>query len=331
MSMLSIASERGLDCDALLREVGIDKEAVENGSPVPVELYGSLYQSIANQLSQEWFGMLSGDAVPRGAIRYLCLLAVHCQTLEAAVLRCHGFFELCRGFKIKQTLERGEEYSLFRISKLSTVTTQEFDTLIRNTSPDIIKATIAVLHGFAEWIIGSEIPIRALYYPFPPPAGQHPYPRPYPIHYDAEFCGYLIDSAYLDYPVLQTEEGIDNFSNQAPYFVFVKDHLNVDSTTKRVKNVLMKNQGETTLTADKMADLLNLSTTSFHRKLNQEGTRFQQIKDEYRLELTLYHLGQPGVKTTDIAARLGFDSPSEFYRSFKKWTGMTLREYRSSL
>ena len=119
--------------------------SVERGEPIAVELYGNLYQSVSHQLSQEWFGMLSGEAVPRGAIRYLCLLAVPCRTLEQAVLRCRDFFELCRGFKIKQTLQRGDSESLFSIVKLSGVDEAEFNELIQSTSPDVIKATMAVM------------------------------------------------------------------------------------------------------------------------------------------------------------------------------------------
>ena len=330
-SMLKIARERGVDCDSLLRELGIDMTAIEENQSVSLQVYGKLYQGIADRLSQEWFGMLSGDAVPRGAIRYLCLLAVHCRTLEDAVQRCHEFFELCRGFKIKQSLQRGPQEATFSITNISSVSRAEFDELIENTPPDVIKATLSVLHGFAEWLIGREIPFKAVYYSFPPPPGYSGNPRPYPVHYNADFCGYVIDSGILDSPVIQTEENIDTFSNQAPYFVFLKDHLDQDSLSDRVKAILLKAQGEKTPTAEQLADKLNLSPSSFHRKLKQENTSYQKIKDDLRLEATLYHLSQPNAKTAEIAAQLGFDSPSALYRSFKKWTGMTIKEYRDSL
>ncbi len=82
--MLKIATERGLDADALLLEYGIDPLCVERREPIGADAYGKLYRRIASHLSQEWVGMLSGDAVPRGAIRYCCLLAAPCGSIDVA-------------------------------------------------------------------------------------------------------------------------------------------------------------------------------------------------------------------------------------------------------
>lgn len=330
-SMLKIAAERGVDCKVLLRDVGIDQRQVDRNEPVAVELYGNLYQNVANQLSQEWFGMLSGDAVPRGAIRYMGILAVHCPTLETAVLRCQGFFEICRGFKIKQTMRRESNEAVFRIEKLSSVSSAEFDDLITSTSPDVIKATMAVMHGFAEWLVSEEIPIKRMYFTFSRSNDGPSHPRPYPVIYDANYCGYVIDSTHLDSVVTQSEASAETFANQAPYFTFIKDHLEADSVAEQVRLALLKSNSGANPTAGHIAGELKVSVSSLHRKLAAEGVSYQQVKDEFRLENTLYHLSQPGIKTSDVAALLGFESPSAFYRSFKKWTGMTLKEYRASL
>ena len=66
------------------------------------------------------------------------------------------------------------------------------------------------------------------------------------------------------------------------------------------------------------------------RRLNDEKTSYQNIKDECRKEAAITYMNVPQLSINDIAALMGFDEPSAFFRSFKKWTGMTPGEYRKS-
>ncbi|MBO6754001.1 MAG: helix-turn-helix transcriptional regulator, partial [Spongiibacter sp.] len=79
-----------------------------------------------------------------------------------------------------------------------------------------------------------------------------------------------------------------------------------------------------------MAEHLSMSVRTLRRRLKDLGTTYQQFKDELRKEHALRWLNQPELKINAVSALLGFDEPSAFHRSFKKWTGMTPGEYRAS-
>ncbi len=74
-----------------------------------------------------------------------------------------------------------------------------------------------------------------------------------------------------------------------------------------------------------------MSPRTLHRKLTTEGTSFQLVKDDYRRELAIHYIARPELTIDAIAALMGFQDNSAFYRSFKKWTGHSPGSYRSQI
>ena len=83
--------------------------------------------------------------------------------------------------------------------------------------------------------------------------------------------------------------------------------------------------------AEKVAETLNLSLSTLRRRLLVEKTTFQTIKDECRKNSAIEYMSAPQLSINDVAGLMGFDEPSAFFRSFKRWTGMTPGEYRQNL
>ena len=144
-------------------------------------------------------------------------------------------------------------------------------------------------------------------------------------------CGYSFSSKYLHYPIIQQEEGIEAFLRRAPYYVFRHSNKNDESISDSVKSILSKNIDQELPHAAKIANILNMSTSTLHRKLAQEKNSFQCIKDETRMKTAIHYLNNPDITTSAIAERIGFENPSTFYRAFKKWTGIPPGEYRKNL
>ena len=76
-----------------------------------------------------------------------------------------------------------------------------------------------------------------------------------------------------------------------------------------------------------LAKRLGMTGRSLQRRLRDEGTTFQAVRDEMRRELADRYLGQ-GMSFAEISFMLGFSEPSAFFRAFKRWTGMTPFERR---
>lgn len=84
-----------------------------------------------------------------------------------------------------------------------------------------------------------------------------------------------------------------------------------------------------TLSQEKVADLMHMSMRSMQRKLSQHETSFKSIVEEVRKELAITYLRESNRSIGEITFLLGFTEPSNFSRSFKKWTGMTPNHFQT--
>lgn len=77
-----------------------------------------------------------------------------------------------------------------------------------------------------------------------------------------------------------------------------------------------------------VARTLGLTARSLQRRLRDEGSSFQALRDETRRTLADRYLAR-GLSLAEISFLLGFSEPSAFFRAFKRWTGVTPLEHRA--
>jgi AraC-like DNA-binding protein len=88
------------------------------------------------------------------------------------------------------------------------------------------------------------------------------------------------------------------------------------------------NGGDASL--ETISQQLGTSPRTLQRKLKDEGATHQVLLDELRRDLSKRYLSEPQMAICEVAYLLGFSEPSAFHRAFRRWTGVTPREYRRS-
>jgi AraC-like DNA-binding protein len=77
-----------------------------------------------------------------------------------------------------------------------------------------------------------------------------------------------------------------------------------------------------------LADRLDTTARTLRRRLQQEGTSYQEILDGVRCHLAKEYLRSTRMTTEDIADMLGFSEAANFRHAFKRWTGKAPSEFR---
>lgn len=74
---------------------------------------------------------------------------------------------------------------------------------------------------------------------------------------------------------------------------------------------------------------LGMSHRTLARALAAEGLTFSALLDQYRVELAKAYLAHGDLAISQIAWLLGYREVSTFTHAFKRWTGITPREFRT--
>jgi AraC-like DNA-binding protein len=127
---------------------------------------------------------------------------------------------------------------------------------------------------------------------------------------------------------VRSREDIPELMKEAPYVFLVKPN-NTASINAQIRRILENNLEPEMPDFESVAFQLNTSSQTLRRRLKDEDTSFQAIKDQVRRDLAIYYLSDDSLSINEIALKVGFTEPSTFHRAFKKWTGITPGDYRS--
>ena len=95
-----------------------------------------------------------------------------------------------------------------------------------------------------------------------------------------------------------------------------------------LRRVLKNYMPYTPLTLEVTADIVGITPRTLQRKLKQSGETYQEIVDQLRYESALPLLKDKQLKLLDIALELGYSDAAHFTRAFRRWAGVSPREYR---
>ena len=310
----------------LLARAGIAPAVLGDAAArIPVERYAALYNLLNHELDDEGFGLFSAP-MRVGSFEFLCRSAITAPTLAVALERATRYLRIVLpDFTV--TLERDQGEARLSISEargLDTGRVFAFEWLLR------------LLHGLSSWLVGRAIVLDAVSFPYPRPAHVDDYALIYTANsefyssFDSSFNATQLIARFaanlLDLPVRRDEAALQTFLIGAPgklTMLYRRDREMV----LRVRDCLRDALPEAKPLAE-VASALHLSPRTLHRRLEEEGSSFQAIKDALRRDLAISRLAKTKQPLSRIATDLGFADPSAFYRAFVSWTGMAPTHYR---
>jgi AraC-like DNA-binding protein len=151
---------------------------------------------------------------------------------------------------------------------------------------------------------------------------------PAPLVFEAEWAALVIAAKDLDLPISERHEELYNLatSHLAMQLPEAKTALEV-----QVRQAIEALLGTGTCSYRHVAHALNMHPRTLQRRLQEQGTTFEVIKDEARRDLAQRYLSHPDVPLTQVTALLDYSEQSALGRSCRRWFHSTPREFRNRL
>jgi len=194
----------------------------------------------------------------------------------------------------------------------------------------LIEYLLLVWHRFPSWLVGQVIPLKRVCLQYPKPLHFPEYRLMFacPCHYENPVNAVVFDAKYLNLPIIQNTNELNIYIKEAPLQWFKKQSF-FDTCSAQVMRILEESSNVKESDLEAIANRLHMTSRTLRRKLTQEGSGFQQLKDNVRRDQAIGFFEDTSLTMSEIGRRLGFTEPATFTRAFKKWTGVSPSDYRN--
>ena len=279
--------------------------------------YVALYRTIAATLDDEMLGLWSRP-IRGGTLKYLMLGLLDAPTVLVALNRLVRFWNLLLD---DYRLQISTKNDLVRLALVERAPGTP-------VTPLGHELMMKLIHGIASWLLGREISLHRIEFPFARPrhAEDHAFLFPGEVRFDADVTGIYFSYADCAEQFKREKHELWAFLKRAPEdWTFSAGQRG--TLMARTRAYLEQHIAQP-VTIQDLAQAMHVSVRTLNRRFAEEGTRFQLVKDGLRRDIAVHRLANSNTGVAALAFDLGFADATGFCRAFKQWTGSSPTDYR---
>lgn len=317
--LLQNSVERQTNLTGLYSRFSITPESLaQSDATLNSHQFAELMRALFELLNDESAGYCD-KPLRLGTFRMMCHATIGCNNLRQALLRMMSYFSLISDEFDWLLEERGEEAKI------------QFNhqTKEKPLNGYFVSCMLSIVWRWAAWMVDYPLLANRVYFTFDNHKLHKELTQIFksPVYFAWNNNQLIIPSHYLSFPVRQNSQSLVAFLRNSPECLL--SHYQTDnSLSAQIKAHLETSGSLDNISLSIVASQFNLSSQSLARRLRDEGHQFQELKDKVRKAKAIELLLRSDYSISEISSQLGFSEGSVFYRTFKKWTGMTPKQYR---
>lgn len=319
--IIDAVKSEGVEPEDLYRAVNFDPALLSNpDNRIPFSQLVAFYEQGARLTGDDAFGLHLGERVAPELFDVLGYVVINSPTFGEALNRLIRYHSIWSDGAVYNLDIRGTRAHL----------TYEYNSEITDERRHDCEMTLSILVNFARRGTGVDwAPQEVSFQHSKPPAiSEHKRIFRSQVHFDSPLNELIFDSSLLSLRMMKADPGLCLILDRHAQELLSK-RPRAESLISQVRQLL----GEALNVGDDprietISRKLGISVRTLQRKLREENTSHQELLDEMRSVLSRRFLQEPKVAICEVAYLLGFSEPSAFHRAFRRWTGITPKEYR---
>lgn len=181
-----------------------------------------------------------------------------------------------------------------------------------------IDLCLADLHNFTRLLAGKHYQLHAVMLPHAPVVSLSTYKRFFgaPVLVEQTRAALLISKSTLNVSLQDSNAMLRQISED---YLFRNFGNTQQSVVPRVRQIVRKTLGTSNCCKTAVAEMLAMHPRTLQRRLADENTSFEVVRDELRRELATHYLCGTELSLSQLSALLGFPEQSALTRSCQRW------------
>lgn len=319
-------TREGLDIDSLCATAGIGLPPISADAEeqrIPFRNFMTLCNHASISLGDDGLGFRLGQAIRPGYYGIHGHGVMCARTFGECLDRSIRFHTLVHDGGRNQLLQEGDQLAMVYRSNL-----HGLEDLGRLQNELCITGWVA----FARWVVGlPNYSATEICFTHPAPVDQAIYQEWFdcPVHFNQARNAAIFPASLLAIENPQANPTVLRILDDlAERTLLILQPANEPDWLLQARHQISTSLHDGLPTQEQVARLLGMSSAEFRYALKKRNLLFTQLLEDTRLTLAQGYLRDPELRYTDISFMLGFSEQSAFNRAFKRWTGMTPRQYR---
>jgi len=319
--MLYLSSLK-VDTGAFLLSIGVDPEVVHSpDGRLPIETYLLIQDQAAELIQDPYLGLHMGEFAEAGSWSILGYLMMNCKTLGEAFEKSSRYSRI-----IGNLIEAHPHLQWGNKVKIVFSTPPHAPKMTRHCFESTFSSTMRMMRS----LTGVNLSPLEVTFIYPEPESRAEYDRIFgcPVFFERNENSVTVDPKIVNVPILMANPALLAYFEKYAQDILA-DLDRKEGTTQAAVKIILSRMDDESLSIEKVAKEMCVSVRTLQNRLEAEGVVFSNLVRDLRERLAKKYLRE-NYSVEQITYLLGFSEPSAFRKAFKKWSGLTPREYRES-